>query len=84
MVQWVCATSQSGGSWQASGMGYVAGRAEQIAGFLVAEIVGAEAIRQGPSSAMDFELRWPNGDLGVLEVTVVPHGEAIRWKDQLA
>lgn len=43
-------------------MGYVAGRAEQIAGFLVAESVGAAAIGQGPSSAMDFDLRWPNGD----------------------
>lgn len=53
-------------------MGHVAERAEQIAGFLVAEIVGAEAGRQGPSSSMDFELRWPNGDLGVLEVTLVP------------
>lgn len=65
-------------------MGHVAERVEQIAGFLVAEIVGAEAVRQGPSSSMDFELRWPNGDIGVLEVTLVPDSEAIRWQDQLA
>ncbi len=65
-------------------VGHIAGRAEEIAAFLVAAIVGAEATRQGPSSSMDFDLRWPNGDPGVLEVTLVPHSEAIRWQDQLA
>ena len=65
-------------------MGHIAGRAEEIAAFLVAAIVGAEATRQGPSSSMDFDLRWPNGDLGVLEVTLVPDSDAIRWQDQLA
>lgn len=53
-------------------MGTIADRAEQIAGFLVAETVGAEATAQGPSAAMDYELRWQTGDRGVLEVTLVP------------
>lgn len=65
-------------------MGTIADRAERIAGFLVAETVGAEATAQGPSAVMDFELRWPNGDRGVLEVTLVPDDVAIRWQDQLA
>ncbi len=65
-------------------MVHIAERAEQIAGFLVAETLGANALKRPPSSTMDFDLCWPSGERGVLEVTILADDDAIRWQDQLA
>ena len=67
-------------------MGFVselAGRAEDIAAYLVGHALGADARKfdaDGRQSAVDFMLELPNGRRGALEVTLVTQPESSAWQ----
>lgn len=64
-----------------------ADRAEQIAAHLVSRETGAVAHLHdtgGRQAAVDFQLEWPDGRLGALEVTLVTDPVSIAWQGMAA
>lgn len=64
-------------------MSELAGRAEDIAAYLVSHALGADARKfdaDGRQSAVDFILEWPHGRRGALEVTLVTQPESSAWQ----
>lgn len=58
-------------------------RSEQIAAHLVGHATGAEIVphdTDGRQGAVDFQLEWPDGRAGALEVTLVTELDSIQWQ----
>lgn len=64
-------------------MNALSDRAEQIAAHLVGHKTGAEVVpydTNGRQAAVDFLLKWPDGRLGALEVTLITEPASIEWQ----
>ncbi|PRB71279.1 hypothetical protein [Arthrobacter sp. MYb213] len=64
-------------------MNALSDRAEQIAAHLVGYETGAAVVpydTDGRQAAVDFLLKWPDGRVGVLEVTLVTERASIEWQ----
>ncbi len=65
-------------------MSGISDRAEQIAAAVIAHALGVTAVALGRASAMDYRLLWSDGRVGMLEVTLIAHADAIGWQNQVA